>query len=452
MRILVLSYFYPPSQAAGVVRIAKLTKFWARAGVDVTVLTSDDYVRRANVGDSVLERDVAAVHKVVVPTPVPADVFSWTKRKVAAESSKTESGPASRGRVARDAWVARARRVRDHVLLPDRGILWLPSALAAARRLAAERPFDVVFSSGNPWSNLVTAQRIARSLRVPYAIDFRDPWGDGTLERGIEGWTPIERLAHQRLEREVCRGAALITATTAHIAHKIDERCGPGVHAEVLENGFDPEDAADIPATRDPDVFRIGMTSQFRAGEAFRPFMQALRRCRERGLPRGRRLVFSFAGQGKPAGVRLSIRDWFDQEGLGDILEDHGFVPRREALRLQRSADLHLFVESEFGSVAGGMVGTEFYEYVATRERVLLLDDVRSAVWKVGEPAGTVRRCDREDEAGIERTLSAALEGDWRATPDDAWIERFSRADQARRLAAKLETLATSARVGAGGA
>jgi hypothetical protein len=437
VRILVVSYFFPPTQSVGVVRIAKCVKYWRALGAEVAVVTSDDIQRRANLPDASLQRDVAGVPLTVARMPIPPRLLTRIRPSQAAAGKG--GPPPGRGEAALRGLgrsiMAVTRRVRDHVLVPDFAIPWALPAIRAALRLHRRTPFDLVFGSGNPWSNLVAASIIARRLGLPSAIDLRDPWGDGPLFDFLPPWTRVERWAQRRLEAAVCERAAILTVTTGHIAAELRRRALLRADPVVIENGYDPADVegALVPPP-DPGVFRIVMTSQFRAGDRFRPFTHALRRCVDRGLPSGRELVFTFAGEERLAPHLPSIGDYLAEQGLEGRLDERGFLGRRDALVLQRTADLCLFVEKEFSNVAGGMVGTEFYEYLGTGRRVLLLDDAESAVWQVGERAGTVVRCARDDEDAIFAALSSAMSGRWEATPNWAWIERFSRAEEARRM------------------
>lgn len=430
MRILVISYFFPPSRSAGVIRVRKLTGYWTQSGHDVTVVTSDDVIGLRGRAPDGQDQDLRRVQIERVPTPLrPKLLEMWRAHgRTTVRSKQRTDRPSLPDRV------GFARRVRDQVLLPDHAILWGPQASRRALDLLRIRYFDVVFATGNPWSNLISAAWVARRAGLPLAVDFRDPWADGPVYAGLDGWSAWERLAHRHLEGWVCRQASAVTATTGKIASRIGYRWPNAVSPQVVENGYDPAESAAVHVAQDPGVFRIVMTSSFRAGHRIQAFVTALRRVVERGALGRRKLIFSFAGTSRPMGVEKGLADYLADVGLRHILDDRGFVPRREALELQASADLLLFVETEFGSLPGGMVGTEFYEYLSTGRPILLLDQPDSAVWDVGRSAGTVRRYDRDDDAGIFEALSAAVEGHWSGKPDWAWIGRFSRKAQADRM------------------
>lgn len=444
VRILIVSHLFPPSQPVGVLRISKLAKYWSRAGDDVTVLTSDVLVRPAAV--DTYPSEAPGVRVVLCPTPTPFRLARSLKDRYQ-RNRVPLAGSAASGlpQTAREQ-LASARllgRLRTQLLLPDSAIAWLPAARRMALALHEEHPFDLVFSSAPPWSNLVTAAMVSRQIARPLVIDFRDPWGDGDILGGVASWSPYERFVHRRLERFACDTAKLIVATTPRIAASLQSRCRPSAPVQVVENGFDTEDVP--PEQPKTNVFRIVMTSAFRAGDLFRPFVEALRRCVVARPPGAQQIRFTFAGFSRAQGASGSaISEYFAEAGLSEIFENAGLLSKTEAIGLQRSADLCLFIEPPFKSLPGGMIGTEFYEYLATGKPVLLLDEESSDVWAVGRPAGTVSRCDTQDVDAIEAKLLEMLRYP-ESVPQWDWIQRFSRANQAARIQALLRSLCASA-------
>src|SRR5439155_15363208 len=111
-----------------------------------------------------------------------------------------------------------------------------------------------------------------------------------------------------------------------------------------------------------------------------RPFLTALA---ESGVED---VVARFVG-GFPAGDR----EWADQLGLGDRLELHPYVPRREALALQRDSEALLLLIPEADGRGRGVLSGKVFEYLAALRPIL------AAV----PPDGAAAELVRETGAGV---------------------------------------------------
>ena len=78
-------------------------------------------------------------------------------------------------------------------LLPDEKWVWIGAAARAARRLAAERRFDVLVSFAQPWSDHLVGLRVHRATGLPWVAHFSDPWTDSPyLDGRALAATPLE--------------------------------------------------------------------------------------------------------------------------------------------------------------------------------------------------------------------------------------------------------------------
>jgi glycosyltransferase involved in cell wall biosynthesis len=207
-----------------------------------------------------------------------------------------------------------------------------------------------------------------------------------------------------------------------------------GVVTTIL-NGADFDDFAGLPYRRS-DRFRITHTGSFFGKRDPRPFLQALA---ESGLEE---VVARFVGD-----FRVADREWAESLGLGDRLELHPYVARREALVLQRDSDALLLLIPEAGGRGQGVLSGKVFEYLAAERPIL------AAV----PPDGAAAELIRETGAGVVAApddvpaLTAALtelHGAWQAgtldgtalSPEDR--ERLGRAARVEELAEVLRGLA----------
>src|SRR6187549_3719812 len=123
MRVLLVSYAFPPVGGAGVQRVLKLAKYLPRFGVYPSVLTA----RGASVPvhDRSLEREIPSSVEVVRARTLEPD---YSKKELAWQAARDTKTFRARA-------IGAATRLARKLLIPDPQVLWLPAAgVALARR------------------------------------------------------------------------------------------------------------------------------------------------------------------------------------------------------------------------------------------------------------------------------------------------------------------------------
>jgi glycosyltransferase involved in cell wall biosynthesis len=243
LRVLVVSYAFPPVGGAGVQRVLKLVKYLPSYGVTPAVLTVAN--PSVPIHDDSLGRDVPQSTEILrAPTFEPgytAKRLAWTAAADAAPRLL------SRGK-------KRLVNLGRKLLVPDPQVLWLPRAgLALAARLASRKADDVVFISGPPFSQFLLAALARLRSRTAVVLDYRDEW---TTTQGVyEMGGPARASAW--LERALLRSAHAVTTATEAFRLELLARFEFLDPSRVLAipNGYDPDDfPAPLPSPR-PDRF-----------------------------------------------------------------------------------------------------------------------------------------------------------------------------------------------------
>jgi glycosyltransferase involved in cell wall biosynthesis len=286
VRVLVVSYAFPPTGGAGVQRVLKLVKYLPEHGAEPTVLTVAN--PSAPVSDDSLLRDVP-----------PGVVVERTRSLEPGYALKRAAWSASTGHNdgAVRALTRRAAGVARNLLVPDPQILWQPSAqLAVARRLW-RRLDDVVFVSGPPFSQFLLAPLTRLGRGTALVLDYRDEWS--TYRESYEMTSALAARAGAALEPRLLAHAQAVTTATEAFRAELRARF-PFLDPErvvAIPNGYDPEDFADTYAA--PPRHRFVATY---AGTAFRltsprALLDAVRLLHARSPELGRQLELRFVGR-----------------------------------------------------------------------------------------------------------------------------------------------------------
>lgn len=319
-RLLLLAHYFPPVHTIGAVRAFEMAKWLTRKGWEVTVVTPT-----ASVWSRV--ENPERVQALLSREGIRCMRTGYPFRQFAAQGLVAEAGRAWR-------WLPKVARRLQRPLHLDGEIGWL---YAAARACSALDPadVDVVLATGPPFIAFRLARRVAEELGRPYVLDYRDLWtGNPHGPRKFDS-------RGGRSERIHLRDAAAITAVSPSLAKSLDVQFGIGEKVQVVSNGYDAEDLADVPAL-DFGHFGVVYAGTFYPPKrVIAPVVRALQRLKERArVPQG---AWKFHYYGPHA---EHVRNAASGSGLGENVVIHGLVARREVLAALRGSGLSVVVTS----------------------------------------------------------------------------------------------------------
>lgn len=246
MRLLFISYHFPPSRAARSLQVGKLSKHLLRRGVELDVVT----VRSEHLPAEVVDRDVEG----------------WIRqdgiRVVDVDS------PARRG----VDWLRAGLRGEN---FPR----WWRNALAAARQLLREAGpdrYDALVSFAMPIDSHLAGWRLKRrTSALSWVAHFSDPWADNPymVNGGVRG------LVHAAIESRLCRAADLVISVSEELTqHLMKRHGGDASRYRTLPHLFDPEQYPDAhPPAAGPLLLRYlgGFSSRRRPDTLINALAQA---------------------------------------------------------------------------------------------------------------------------------------------------------------------------------
>lgn len=423
VRVLFVSYVFPPVGGAGVQRVTKLVRYLPAHGIRPIVLTAAN--PSVPVRDESLLVDVAAdlrIERCLTLEP------SYSIKSALASQQTRNVSHWEKG-------LRLTKRLASSLLFPDPQVLWLPAATLAVERLGRERPpIDAVFISAPPFSQLLLIPWIRRRIRAPVIIDYRDEW-DTTLRAGraLEAGA-ISRWAVRHLEEALLMGADAITTATeefrAALLDKVTSLAPERVH--YLPNGWDRDDMplADHPPPA--DRFRISYVGTVFELTSLRTFIEALRILHRERPDLAKDVDVVVHGRIVPTEAR-----YFEgAERLG--IRVGGYLEHRRALEVLARSHLNLCVLNEFEG-AERVYPAKIFELMALRRRILVIT-----------PNGALERLARQHQIQdvvypephvlaqlLERLVSDWQAGSYQHVVSPPRVERYER----RAIAGELATI-----------
>jgi len=360
LRILLVSYYFPPYNTIGSVRPGKLASHWYSEGHDVAVLCGAPDFPKTHPVELPLDQ-VEVVEAVSLDRLI--------RRGVAAKASNGQSGAlgsASPSPVKR--WLARAYKTLFH--WPDGQRSWSIAAVQRAKELHQAQPFDLIVASVPAFSALGVLHGLSLDLNVLTIADYRDPWTDGHFYQAPE-W---KRFLERRHEARWLKNVDAITTVTQGMADKFTHHDKP---VWVIANGYDRNEIPVRPAMRNPGPLRLVFTGNvYPSNNDIRPFCEGLKLFADAGHD----FEFTICGHN----IEGLVRE-LELFGLRYLCDVKGVLPRSETLQLQADCDVGLLFTWRGEA---GVRGTKVYEYMGTGLRVLSVGPKGCDTGKMVEQAG----------------------------------------------------------------
>lgn len=407
-----MSFYFPPAGGGGVQRPLKLAQYLPALGIETHVLAPDD--------PRWMHRDEDA--------RMPTQAWVHRVRYLGPGGGKPAERLRGKEGVARLA--TQAQLMGRRLLVPDENVTWNLTAVPAAIRLVREHRIDAVVTTSPPPSVHLVGAAVKKATGAAWVADLRDSLVAHVHRRTDSAAARAKLRMHGQVARVVARSADAITCVADFIADEI-RPLEPRGRVVTIPNGCDFDDVAGLertPASR----MTIIHTGSFFGKRDPRPFLQALR---DSGLDITARFLGDF---------RASDRGWAESLGLGDRLDLVPHVPRIEALRLQRDADVLLLLIPDAGGRGKGILSGKVFEYIAVGRPILAAVPPDGAAADLIRETGAGVVADPDDVDGLRRAieelyaryLAGALDD---VTLSQEWRHRLSRQARVEEMAAVLE-------------
>lgn len=399
-RLLVITYHFPPDGSIGGQRWAGLSKYLARMGWEVHVVTAAASGR--DQATPQIHRHVQHRRRTL------GDMYSaFASRKQAPEirqqanAMKADLPPRAR----RFQTVVAVRRiVSDAIYLPDSARGWVVRAAAAARQLLREKKFDVVISSGPPHSAHFASLLATRGRDTNFWIDMRDPWSvTHQMNRPDDRFILAERWFLRRLERLVFPRAAKVIVNTREFASAL-RKTDPDLDVVYFPNGIDLEQLPnrDINAVERGSIACIGTLYAGRNLTMVFAAISALLRDRPEA---GSMVTLNVAGL-MESRHRENLEAEIAAAGLTSVVSIHGSLPRAQALELLSRSHLALVLAQDQPMC----VPAKLYECVGLGVPTLVIAEVNGAAASEARRIGAMN-LDTNDVDGMRFLLNDMLSG-----------------------------------------
>ena len=374
-KVLVITYYWPPTGGSGVQRWVKFSKYLPQYGWQPVIYTPENPEMTSV--DRSLEGDIPP-EAIVIKRPI-VEFYSLYRRLMGRkDSSVKEVNPINnRERTFKQKLML---MLRGNLFIPDPRVTWVRPSVRFLKKYLEENPVDVIVSTGPPHSMHLIAMKVAAATGIPWIADFRDPWTKMFYFKHLCLSSWAERK-HCRLEKKVLGNADVVVAVSPLVQDEFKAMTDTPV--ELITNGFDEDDFDQVV---EPDgYFNVTHTGLFAAdGNPDVIWKVLAEKCASD--PEFRKLLrIRLAGKTDPE-IIASIR----AAGLEDNLIDLGYQSHNNAVREQKNASLLILPlrkEPEYRATLPG----KLFEYLASMVPIL----------GIGQTDGAMARIINETQSGV---------------------------------------------------
>ena len=379
-RVLIITYYWPPSGGSGVQRWLKMSKYLPENGWQPVIYTTEN--AEYPIIDPSLEKDVAPEVEVI-RRPI-FEPYAFYKKFLGLKKEETVKVGFVQEEKKKKGWKeSLSLWIRGNLFIPDACRWWVKPSVKYLKSYLKEHPVDAIISTGPPHSMHLIAMKLKEALGIPWVADFRDPWTEIDYYNDLHLTKWADKKQH-KLEREVLTKADKVVTVAPDGARRLGRLGNRNVG--VIYNGFDRDDDTQAPVKQN-DKFSItylGVLSKLQNPENL---WQVLGELVKEDADFSKDLQINMIGQ-----IDSSVASAIEEQGLSQHVTYSPYIPHDQVSAVHRSSTLLLLLlmpDSE--PRAKGLLTGKLFEYLASGRPILC----------IGPEDGDAARILKETQAGV---------------------------------------------------
>lgn len=424
-KVLVVTYYFPPSGGPGVQRVLKFVKYLPQFGFDPIVLTVADADFPA-VDESLLKAIPKNVKVVRTKIFEPYNFYRRFTGKEAGAAVDVENIPSGKKKGIMERI---AEFIRSTFFIPDARVGWLPYAVSSAMRLIEEENVDIIYSSSPPYTAALIAKRLKKRTGKPWVMGLRDPW-TGFISAPRRWFLPAH--IDKSMEKKSIEVADAVEIAWEGIGKDLANKYSDLELSKLVHipNGFDSEDYPNLPLAKDKK-FCVTYTGSLYGKRNPRTLLDAVKRLKTSGEISCDNFKLIFAGR-----FGGEVREMFAEPELDGLIEVKEYLPHEESIKLLLQSDLLVLIVDE-SELSDEIVPGKVFEYIGARRPIIAFAPDGAAA-RVIRHTGTgivIGQNDVEAAKAVIISFFSRTEQEKNLfAPDENAIKEFERKEAARKL------------------
>ena len=357
-KILIITYYWPPSGGPGVQRCVKIAKYLPAYGYEPIIVTVDPEKASYPLIDSSLVNDLSGDLNVYkTNTSEPFKIYS----RIIPGAKLPTPGFANENR--KGVFNKLAKLIRGNLFIPDARKGWNKYALQQCRKIIQKEKISLILTSSPPHSTQLMAMQLSKESGIPWIADLRDPWTDIYYNRHLYRLSFAIRK-DSRLEKRVLENADAITTVSEALKELFSSKSNKIDVGKifVIPNGFDASDFHDHIKYTD-NYFSITYTGTMSDDYPIGAFIKAMESLLENNENCNIRI--NIVGQ-----ITDNVLNQLRQSKIAHLMNIHGYMSHTESISMMQKTTVLLLIIPNAPNNEGIVTG-KLFEYLAARRPIL---------------------------------------------------------------------------------
>ena len=358
-KILIITYYWPPSGGAGVQRWLKLSNYLVKLGHEVHVIYPNEKHASYMVLDKTLTQEIdpnIELHptKSFEPLKLYSRLFGKKRIPSAGFANVNKTSKIQQFIIF----------LRTHLFIPDPRKYWGVYAYSTAKKIIKEHQIDNVITSSPPHSVQLIGKRLKRKFPIRWIADFRDLWTD-VYYYELLNHSRFSNYFDKRYEREIIESADhIVTASDVYIPFFNDKSRKVNLHKfTTIPNGFDAKDFENYKLNQN-DTFTLTYTGTISAQYNITPFLDALGQFKITYPDKA--FCLQFVGSIFP-----NLKSELANRNLISNTKFSPYVPHSDSIKFLENASVLLVFGPLNKHGKEGGIPAKVYEYLAARKPII---------------------------------------------------------------------------------
>lgn len=399
-KVLIITYYWPPSGGSGVQRWMYFCKYLHEFGITPIVITVDEKKASYRYEDVSFIEKVKDIEVYRTKTREPLKIYS----KILSGNKNSGIPIGFAGETKPSLFQKISRAIRGNLFIPDARVGWIKYAEAKAKEIILKENIKLVITNGPPHSTHFVGLRLKKYFNIHWLADFRDPWTDLHYNKFLYR-TNWAKRKDSRLEQEILRKAdSILTIGPSMKKHLVMKGGIDPSKISFIYNGYDKNDFDNVKFSLDPACFTISHIGMLSDSQPITAFLYAIKSFYDNKNPICKYLKLRLIGNVSPEIIK-EIKIVVPELSFEHI----GYVQKKEAISYMFSSDL-LFNSLADMENSELLISGKLMEYIASERPVLCLGNPKGDAANLLSEFEYSTVCDRKDVSLIIAFLKKTFE------------------------------------------
>jgi glycosyltransferase involved in cell wall biosynthesis len=421
-KVLIITYYWPPSGGISVLRSLKIAKYLREFGWEPVIYTAENahYPYYDEGGYDDIPKGITILKQPIIE---PFKVFKWLTRRKKEDALNSIVQVRDKKQNFLDKlgiWI------RGNFFIPDARSLWIKPSVKYLKKYLKVNPVDAIFSDGPPHTNNRIAYFLSKDLEIPWLADFQDPWTQADYYQMMY-ITKFADKIHSKMEQGIFQQAKKITIASPTWKKELESIGAKNV--DVIYYGYDEDDFKSLKKNQNNEYFDIVHIGLLGIDRNPVGLIDELSK-----IETNRKIRIILAGQ-----VDQQVQKELNDNSKIEVIYK-GIISRKRSLQLAMNAHLLLLPLNKADNAEGRLPG-KLYEYLRTYNPILCLGKSNGDASKIINKCKIGSSFEYEDIKGIRNFIEDLIQKPNAINVDKKEIETYSNKQQTQKISHYLNEI-----------